>query len=43
LQARRTEVNGQSGIMVFDPDGRLINVMTLDALFHERSKRHGIA
>jgi RNA polymerase sigma-70 factor, ECF subfamily len=30
LQARRTEINGQPGIMVFDPDGRLVNVMTLD-------------
>ncbi|HEY6606781.1 MAG TPA: RNA polymerase sigma-70 factor [Gaiellaceae bacterium] len=30
LQSRRTEINGQPGIMVFDPDGRLINVMTLD-------------
>jgi RNA polymerase sigma-70 factor, ECF subfamily len=30
LQARRTEINGQPGIMVSDPDGRLINVMTLD-------------
>jgi RNA polymerase sigma-70 factor, ECF subfamily len=30
LQTRRAEINGQPGIMVFDPDGRLINVMTLD-------------
>jgi RNA polymerase sigma-70 factor, ECF subfamily len=30
LQARRTEINGQPGIMVLDPDGRLINVMTVD-------------
>ena len=30
LQSRRTEINGQPGIMVFDPDGRLINVMTVD-------------
>jgi RNA polymerase sigma-70 factor (ECF subfamily) len=30
LSARRVEINGQPGVMVFDPDGRLTNVMTLD-------------
>lgn len=29
-QSRHTEINGRPGIMVFDPDGGLINVMTLD-------------
>jgi RNA polymerase sigma-70 factor (ECF subfamily) len=27
---RRTEVNGQPGAMVLDPDGRLMYVMTVD-------------
>jgi RNA polymerase sigma-70 factor (ECF subfamily) len=30
LTVRRAEINGQPGVMVFDPDGRLTNVMTLD-------------
>jgi RNA polymerase sigma-70 factor, ECF subfamily len=30
LSARRVEINGQPGVMVFDPSGRLTNVMTLD-------------
>lgn len=30
VSVRRAEINGQSGAMFFDPDGRLINVVTLD-------------
>jgi RNA polymerase sigma-70 factor (ECF subfamily) len=30
LSMRRAEVNGQPGAMFFDPDGRLINVVTVD-------------
>lgn len=30
VQIRRTEVNGQPGAMFLDPDGRLINVISLD-------------
>jgi len=30
IRMRRTEVNGQPGAMVLDPDGRLMYVMTVD-------------
>ncbi len=30
VKLRRTEINGQPGAMFFDPDGRLINVITLE-------------
>jgi RNA polymerase sigma-70 factor (ECF subfamily) len=30
LNARRAEINGQPGLLIFDRDGGLVNVMTLD-------------